>query len=117
MRKDRLGRGLGALLGDYMEEPVGETEVRRIPVGAIVPNPLQPRQDFSEAELAELVSSISENGLLQPLLVRPDTGSSERYQLVAGDRPFRTIQRLEWTYVPLVVREVSYQALLFLAIY
>ena len=116
MRKDRLGRGLGALLGDYMEEPVGETEVRRVPVGSIVPNPLQPRQDFSEAELAELVLSISENGLLQPLLVRPDTASAERYQLVAGERRFRSIQRLEWTDVPVVVREVSDEALLVLAL-
>jgi ParB family chromosome partitioning protein len=116
MRKDRLGRGLGALLGDYMEQPVAETEVRRVPVGSIVPNPLQPRQEFSEAELEELVSSIRENGLLQPLLVRPDTGSAERYQLVAGERRFRSIQRLDWTDVPVVVREVSDEALLVLAL-
>jgi ParB family chromosome partitioning protein len=99
-----------------MDEPVAETEVRRVPVGSIVPNPLQPRQEFSEAELEELVSSIRENGLLQPLLVRPDSGTADRYQLVAGERRFRSIQRLEWTDVPVVVREVSDEALLVLAL-
>ncbi len=116
MKKDRLGRGLGALLGDYLESDAPDTEVRRLPVGSIVPNPLQPRQVFSEEELAELVDSIRENGLLQPLLVRPDPSSSERYQLVAGERRFRSIQRLAWTDVPVVVREVSDEALLVLAL-
>lgn len=116
MKKDRLGRGLGALLGDYLESESPETEVRRVPVGAIVPNPLQPRQEFSEDELAELVASIRENGLLQPLLVRPDANSAERYQLVAGERRFRSVQRLDWTDVPVVVREVSDEALLVLAL-
>lgn len=116
MRKDRLGRGLGALLGDYLDAGAAEADVRRIPVGSIVANPLQPRQEFSEAELAELVASIRENGLLQPLLVRPDPERAERYQLVAGERRFRSIQRLGWTDVPVVVREVSDEALLVLAL-
>lgn len=116
MRKDRLGRGLGALLGDYLEPASPETEVRRVPVGSIVPNPLQPRQEFSEEELGELVDSIRENGLLQPLLVRPDAAHADRYQLVAGERRFRSIQRLDWTDVPVVVREVSDEALLVLAL-
>lgn len=116
MKKDRLGRGLGALLGDYMEPQSQDTEVQRLPVGSIVPNPLQPRQEFSEAELSELVDSIRENGLLQPLLVRPDPGRPERFQLVAGERRFRSIQRLDWTDVPVVVREMSDEALLVLAL-
>lgn len=116
MRKDRLGRGLGALLGDYLEAETPSTDVKRLPVGSIVANPLQPRQVFSEEELAELVASIRENGLLQPLLVRPDPSSSDRYQLVAGERRFRSIQRLAWTDVPVVVREVSDEALLVLAL-
>lgn len=116
MKKDRLGRGLGALLGDYLEPVSAEAEIRRIPVGSIVPNPLQPRQEFAEEELAELVASIRENGLLQPLLVRPDPLGANRYQLVAGERRFRSIQRLEWTDVPVVVREVTDEALLVLAL-
>lgn len=116
MKKDRLGKGLGALLGDYMDPASQETEVQRIPVGSIVPNPLQPRQEFSEAELSELVDSIRENGLLQPLLVRPDPGRPDRFQLVAGERRFRSIQRLDWTDVPVAVREMSDEALLVLAL-
>lgn len=116
MRKDRLGRGLGALLGDYLESDGKEAEVRRLPVGSIVANPHQPRQEFSELELSELVASIRENGLLQPLLVRPDPDRPDRYQLVAGERRFRSIQRLDWTDVPVVIREVTDEALLVLAL-
>jgi ParB family chromosome partitioning protein len=103
-------------LGDYLESDTPATEVRRLPVGSIVANPLQPRQVFSEEELAELVESIRENGLLQPLLVRPDPSSGDRYQLVAGERRFRSVQRLAWTDVPVVIREVSDEALLVLAL-
>ena len=67
-RRDRLGKGLGALLGDYLAPPP-EGEVRKLRIDSIVPNPLQPRQEFSDKELDELASSIRENGLLQPLLV------------------------------------------------
>ncbi len=115
-RKDRLGRGLGALLGDYLEPTDSAAEVGRVPVGSISPNPMQPRQEFSEEELSELVASIAENGLLQPLLVRPDGTASDRYQLVAGERRFRSVQRLGWTDVPVVIREVSDEALLVLAL-
>ena len=70
-RRDRLGKGLGALLGDYLEPQEGETTVRRLPVSSIVPNPFQPRREFAEEELEDLSSSIRENGLLQPIVVRP----------------------------------------------
>ncbi len=121
-RKDRLGRGLGALLGEYAVDttvpapsPAG-VDVRRIPVTAIRANPLQPRHEFSEAELVELAGSISENGLLQPLLVRPRSDDPGRFELVAGERRFRAIQRLEWTTVPALVRDVDDQMLLVLAL-
>ena len=113
-RKDRLGRGLGALLGDYLQPnaaPAGD--VRTIPVGAIVPNPLQPRKSLSDAELDELSASIGEHGLLQPLLVR---GGPGRYELVAGERRLRSVQRLGWPEVPVIVREVDDEALLVLAL-
>jgi ParB family chromosome partitioning protein len=118
MKKDRLGRGLGALLGEYMSEgespPAGE--VRRIPLGAIVPNPLQPRQEFSEEELSELIASIRENGLLQPLVVRPSPRSPNHFELVAGERRFRSLQALEWADAPAMVREVDDETLLVLAL-
>lgn len=113
-RKDRLGRGLGALLGDYLQPdaaPAGD--VRTIPVGAIVPNPLQPRKSLSDAELDDLAASIGEHGLLQPLLVR---GGPGRYELVAGERRLRSVQRLGWPEVPVIVREVDDEALLVLAL-
>lgn len=116
-RRERLGKGLGALLGEYMDPPAAtDGEGRRLPVGAIVPNPLQPRKEFSEEELAELVESIRENGLLQPLVVRPSPSADGRYELVAGERRLRSVQRLDWEDVPVVVRDVDDEALLVLAL-
>ena len=88
----RLGRGLGALLGDYVENPVLEGKARSLEVSSIGPNPQQPRRAFSESELEQLAESIKENGLLQPLLVRPVPGKPDRYELVAGERRLRAIR-------------------------
>lgn len=121
MKKDRLGRGLGALLGEYAapkastdSAPVGE--VLRITLKSIVPNPLQPRKEFREDELTELKSSIQENGLLQPLVVRPSPTAPDRYELVAGERRFRSIQSLGWDDAPVMVRDVDDETLLVLAL-
>lgn len=115
-RRERLGRGLGALLGEYLGEPAGGGEVRTLPVRAIAPNPLQPRRDFAPEELAELTASIRTNGLLQPLLVRPDPAGRDRYQLVAGERRLRAITGLGWEEVPAVIRDVDDETLLVLAL-
>ena len=115
-RKERLGKGLGALLGDYLEPEVESGEVGRVPIDAIVPNPFQPRKEFSEADLEELAASIRENGLLQPLVVRPTPGADDRFQLVAGERRYRAVERLEWDDVPVLVREVDDETLLVLAL-
>jgi ParB family transcriptional regulator, chromosome partitioning protein len=114
-RRDRLGKGLGALLGEYLAEPQ-EGEVRRVPVDSILPNPLQPRQEFPPAELEELANSIRENGLLQPLLVRPSRSGNGKYELVAGERRFRAVSSLGWPEVAAIVREVDDEALLVLAL-
>ncbi len=116
--KKRLGRGLGALLGeDYLAPKGEEAEIRTLPVNAISPNPFQPRREFAEEDLDDLARSIEENGLLQPLLVRPapDVGKA-RYQLVAGERRLRAVTRLEWGEVPVVLREVDDRTLLVLAL-
>ena len=103
-RKDRLGRGLGALLGDYLQpEAAPAGDIRTVPVSGIVPNPLQPRKSFSEAELDELSSSIRENGLLQPLVVR--AAGPGRYELIAGERRLRAARLAGLTHIPAVVRE------------
>jgi ParB family chromosome partitioning protein len=114
--RERLGKGLGALLGDYLEPEVQEGEVRRISLRAIVPNPFQPRKEFVEDDLQELASSIRENGLLQPLVVRPVPRADHRFQLVAGERRYRAVERLEWEDVPVLVREVDDETLLVLAL-
>lgn len=115
-RRDRLGKGLGALLGEYLDPEVDEAEVRRLRVASIVPNPLQPRRTFTEEELSELAESIRQNGLLQPLVVRPAPGSPDRYELVAGERRLRAVGRLGWDDVPVLVRDASDETLLVLAL-
>lgn len=115
-RKDRLGKGLSALLGDYLAPEPDASEVRRLPLGAIVPNPLQPRKEFSSDELEELVASIRENGLLQPLVVRPSPDTPDRFELVAGERRLRAITSLRWEDVPVLIREVDDETLLVLAL-
>lgn len=115
-RRDCLGKGLGALLGQYLEPEAEPAEIRRVKVAAIVPNPLQPRRTFTDSELEELASSIRENGLLQPLVVRPAPGAHDRYELVAGERRFRAITKLGWEDVPVLVREASDETLLVLAL-
>jgi len=116
-KRARLGRGLGALLGEgYLTNPGDGGSLQSISLEKIVPNPLQPRREFREDELLELSKSIQENGLLQPLMVRPDPDSSDRFQLVAGERRFRAISSLGWSEVPVVVREIDDRTLLVLAL-
>jgi ParB family chromosome partitioning protein len=116
MNKHRLGKGLGALLGEYLEPDSGSADTRRVPLAAIMASPLQPRRVFSDEELEELTASIRENGLLQPLVVRPAPGSSDRFELVVGERRFRAVTRLGWDDVPVIVREATDETLLVLAL-
>lgn len=115
-KRDRLGKGLGALLGEYLEPEAATGEVVRLPLSSIVPNPVQPRRVFTESDLEELTASIKENGLLQPLVVRPAPSSPDRYELVAGERRFRAVTALQWADVPVLVREASDETLLVLAL-
>jgi ParB family transcriptional regulator, chromosome partitioning protein len=116
-KKERLGKGLGALLGEYLGEPEG-AESRQVPVSAVHPNPFQPRREFNEQELVELAESIRENGLLQPIVVRPagNRTGADRWELVAGERRWRAVTRLGWTQVPALVRGVDDRTLLVLAL-
>lgn len=110
----RLGKGLGALLGEYLEEPIsGEIPIRELDVGRIRPNPFQPRRQFQDESLDELEASIRENGLLQPLVVRP---SGPDFELVAGERRWRVLTRLGWEKVPAVVRPLSDEQMLVMAL-
>ncbi|HEY7876552.1 MAG TPA: ParB/RepB/Spo0J family partition protein [Actinomycetota bacterium] len=105
-RKAGLGRGLDALLpsatGGELEERAGPTRVRRADID---PNPRQPRHDFPPDALAELAASITQLGILQPLLVRPAAGG--RYELVAGERRLRAAGLAGLDEVPVVVVETD----------
>lgn len=114
MTERRLGRGLESLLGPVTREAAAASgALRELPVSSIRANPLQPRTTFNEAELEDLARSIQASGLLQPVVVRPKDGG---YELIAGERRWRAIQRLGWTNVPAVVRDVDDRTLLTLAL-
>lgn len=112
--ESRLGKGLGALLGDALETPdVTEYPVRDIPLRRIRPNQFQPRREFDERTLGELKASIGENGLLQPLVVRR---VDDAFELVVGERRLRALRDLGWETAPAVLRELSDEAMLVLAL-
>lgn len=123
--KRRLGKGLGALLGETRrEEPLvrpgfahkdeqGSTVARAgaasgltvLPVSVITPLPGQPRLHFDEAALDELSESIASRGVIQPIIVRPN--GAGRYQIVAGERRWRAAQRARLHDIPAIVRELD----------
>jgi ParB family chromosome partitioning protein len=110
----RLGRGLEALLGPVSREAAEESgTLRDLPMASLRPNPYQPRTRLDENALAELTASIEASGLLQPVIVRP---RGDSYELIAGERRWRAAERLGWTRIPAVVREVDDQTLLTLAL-
>lgn len=103
-KRKALGKGLSALIPGANGSGSDEVRFFQCPVESIVPNPHQPRQDFPEAELAEMVNSVREKGIITPLLVsRIETG----YQLIAGERRWRAAQKAGLDRVPVVVRDVS----------
>lgn len=110
----RLGRGLEALLGSATREQAQASgALRELPISSVQPNPLQPRSKINEAELIELTASIEVSGLLQPVIVRPRNG---KYELIAGERRWRAVQRLGWSKIPAIVRDVDDRTLLTLAL-
>lgn len=113
-RPRRLGRGLEALLGAAASSPA-PSDLLRLHVSRIRPNPFQPRRDFAPEELADLQSSLKANGLLQPVTVRtaPDGGG---FELIAGERRLRAAVALGWTEIPALVKEFDDRALLTLAL-
>ena len=100
-----LGKGLDALFAENAVEEQGKTVAIRIT--EIEPNRAQPRKQFDEAALGDLAASISQHGVLQPLLVRPLP--SGRYSLVAGERRWRAARMAGLTEVPVVIREMTDQ--------
>ena len=112
----RLGRGLEALLGPTREEAEREGSLVELPIKDIRPNPFQPRKDVDPAALEELVSSIKQVGLLQPVVVRRASGGDGGYELIAGERRLRACRTLGWERIPAVQRDADDRTLLTLAL-
>ena len=95
---------LSLLAPEGNERPVG---IRNIPLDRIVSNPDQPRMTFDEEALAELAASITEHGVLQPILVRPVSGELQRYQLVAGERRWRAARQAGLKEIPALIEQLD----------
>ena len=108
--RSRLGRGLASLIGDvgteaaHVDRPRAQ---RRVPIEFLKANPRNPRRSFDEAELEELAASIREHGVIQPIVVRPVKGATDRFEIIAGERRWRASQKVGLHDVPIVAIEVS----------
>ncbi|HKR58899.1 MAG TPA: ParB/RepB/Spo0J family partition protein [Pyrinomonadaceae bacterium] len=106
-QKRGLGRGLGALIPNASEaraESAQENSPREIAVEQITPSPFQPRRTFDEGKIDELAASIRMQGIIQPLVVRPQ---GDRFELIAGERRWRAAMKAGLTRVPVVIRAAS----------
>ena len=104
MNKDnKLGMGLGALLSTNTNN--GNQGVKKINISQIIPNPSQPRKNFIENELKELSLSIKNQGLIQPIIVRP--GDDGQYQIIAGERRWRASQLAGLHEIECIIRDVE----------
>jgi ParB family chromosome partitioning protein len=111
--KARLGRGLDALIPPA-DSALKQSDIQQVAVAQIRPNPHQPRNKFSKEQLAELADSIRTHGVIQPLIVKQDSGSS--YTLIAGERRLQAAQLAGLREVPVVLREADDQELVELAL-
>ena len=108
MAKSGLGKGLGALISAAPSQPSSEPDsgekVEQISLAHIVPSPLQPRREFQREALEELVDSIRQRGIIQPLIVRPVNG---RFELIAGERRWRAAKEVGLAEAPAIVRQAT----------
>src|SRR3954453_18381372 len=108
--RSRLGRGLASLIGDvggeaqHVDRPRAQ---RKVPIEFIKPNQRNPRRTFSEGELRELSDSIKQHGVIQPIVVRPVKGAQDRFEIIAGERPWRPGQIPGLHEIPIIPVEVS----------
>ena len=108
MPKTGLGKGLGALIGTRpaaVREDVDPGErIKQVQLSSIIPSPLQPRKNFAPDALQELVDSIRQHGIIQPLIVRQVDG---RHELIAGERRWRAAQEIGLGEVPVIIRTAT----------
>jgi ParB family chromosome partitioning protein len=114
-QKKRLGRSLASLIGEDTGAMPGGPDQRSIPLSSLRASRFNPRRNFSEAQLEELATSIRERGLVQPIVVRP-LGGGDRYEIVAGERRWRAAQRAKLHEVPVIIRALSDQEAIEIAI-
>ena len=109
-----LGKGLGALMGDIVEESVQKSPYQLLPLHKVEPNPHQPRRDFDPEELQSLADSIALHGVMQPLTVREmDNGY---YQIIAGERRWRAARMAELREIPVVIIQADNKKVMELAL-
>jgi len=137
VRKRKLGKGLGALMGETKrEEPLVRSEsdaetgadassaarvtsspLKSLPIASIEPLPGNPRKHFDEGALDELAASIATRGVIQPIIVRPKGAQGSRsYQLVAGERRWRAAQKARLHEIPALVRDLDEREVMALAL-
>ncbi len=117
LKKKGLGRGLDALLGGAVPELKSGASQQSLSIAVLQPGKYQPRQDMDEEALQQLADSIRNQGIMQPLLVRPVAGSAGKsHEIIAGERRFRAAQIAGLQEVPVIIREVDDQAALAMAL-
>jgi ParB family chromosome partitioning protein len=109
MAKSGLGKGLSALIGSRPatlrpDDTNSGEKIHQVSVTNITPSPLQPRKEFARETLQELIDSIRQHGIIQPLIVRQIDG---RHELIAGERRWRAAQEVGLTQVPVIIRRAS----------
>ena len=115
--KKGLGRGLSALFGDIENKTDSTKEIKnKIPIADLERNKYQPRTIFDEEKLNELSSSIKENGVIQPIAVRPNKYEKGKFEIIAGERRWLAAQRAGLTEVPVIILNINDQKSLEIAI-
>ena len=115
--KKGLGRGLSALFGDIEKKSeLKKTVTSKMPIADLQRNKYQPRTIFDEEKLNELSSSIKENGVIQPIAVRPNKYEPEKYEIVAGERRWLAAQKAGLNEVPVFILDIDDQKSLEIAI-
>jgi ParB family chromosome partitioning protein len=115
--KKGLGRGLSALFGDIESKSYStEIQINKVPIANLQRNKYQPRTIFDEEKISELSSSIKENGIIQPIAVRPNKYEPGNYEIVAGERRWLAAQRAGLNEVPVVLLNIDDQKSLEIAI-
>ena len=92
---------------EVIENSLASEEVVKIPIDKIIPNRYQPRTVFDDEKIEELARTIHTHGVIQPIVIRPMSDDSDKYEIIAGERRYRAMKSLQWTEVPAIVRQLN----------